>query len=76
MGYEDFVEGLKPEVAENGKDVLYRVEDGIFKKICSQKEKPDFEQQYQLLQNLLKRRIKIWDKNRSFTFYGNTQLKW
>lgn len=55
MGYEDFVEGLKPEVAENGKDVLYRVEDGIFKKICSQKEKPDFEQQYQLLQNLLKK---------------------
>ena len=55
MGYEDFVEGLKPEVAENGKDVLYRVEDGIFKKICSQKEKTDFEQQYQLLQNLLKK---------------------
>lgn len=55
MGYEDFVEGLKPEVAENGKDVLYRVEDGIFKKICSQEEKPDFEQQYQLLQNLLKK---------------------
>ncbi len=42
MGYEDFVEGLKPEVAENGKDVLYRVEDGIFKKICSQKEKTKF----------------------------------
>lgn len=49
MGYEDFVEGLKPVVADNGKDVLYKVEDGIFKNICIQKEKLDFDRQYQLL---------------------------
>lgn len=55
MGYEDFVEGLKPVVAENGKDVFYKVEDGIFKIICSQKEDPDFDRKYQLLQNLLKK---------------------
>lgn len=32
MDYEDFVEGLKPEVKDNG--VEYTIEDGIFKKIC------------------------------------------
>ena len=32
MDYEDFIEGLKPEVKENG--VEYNVEDGIFKTIC------------------------------------------
>lgn len=55
MGYEDFVEGLKPVVAENGKDVLYNIEDGLFKKICNHGEKLYFEQQYQLLQEILKK---------------------
>lgn len=34
MDYEDFIEGLKPEIVENGKGVIYRVENGIFKQIC------------------------------------------
>lgn len=55
MGYEDFVEGLKPVVADNGKDVLYKVEDGIFKNICMQKDKLDFGRQYQLLLEELKK---------------------
>ena len=34
MDYEDFIEGLKPSV-ENG-NIIYKVEDGIFKKICKE----------------------------------------
>lgn len=55
MGYEDFVEGLKPEVADNGKDVIYKIEDGIFKIICSDQKRDGFEQQYQSLKDLLKK---------------------
>ncbi|SMC08413.1 McrB family protein [Nitratiruptor tergarcus] len=33
-GYEDFVEGIKAETDENG-DIRYKVENGIFKKICT-----------------------------------------
>ena len=32
MDYEDFIEGLRPEV--NGNTVIYKVEKGIFKDIC------------------------------------------
>ena len=32
MDYEDFVEGLKPELVDGG--ITYIVEDGIFKRIC------------------------------------------
>lgn len=39
MDYEDFVEGLKPEVDEEG-NVTYKVEDGIFKTICQDASKP------------------------------------
>ncbi len=35
MSYEDFIEGIKPVPPKNDENVLsYRVEDGIFKKIC------------------------------------------
>lgn len=46
MSYEDFVEGIKPlvEEDENGeKKVIYEVQKGIFKKICENAEKPQFE---------------------------------
>lgn len=33
MDYEDFIEGLKPEIMPND-EVIYKIEDGIFKKIC------------------------------------------
>ena len=32
-GYEDFIEGIKPDVDENG-NVTYRREDGVFKAFC------------------------------------------
>jgi len=38
-GYEEFVEGIRPVMDETGEgDVQYRVEPGIFKKICQQAE--------------------------------------
>ena len=35
MDYEDFIEGLKPVADENG-NIQYKVESGIFKKLCSE----------------------------------------
>ncbi len=34
MDYEDFIEGLKPEVTAEG-NVIYKIEEGVFKKICA-----------------------------------------
>lgn len=35
MSYEDFIEGIKPKEPENeGEDVIYKVELGIFRKLC------------------------------------------
>lgn len=34
MDYEDFVEGLRPEIVNNGAAVAYEVKPGIFKKMC------------------------------------------
>lgn len=39
MDYEDFVEGLKPEVDDNG-NIKYEVQDGIFKQLCVEAAKP------------------------------------
>ena len=35
LSYEDFIEGIKPEITEGG-NVIYEVKDGIFKQLCSQ----------------------------------------
>ncbi|WP_053058491.1 AAA family ATPase [Pedobacter sp. BMA] len=41
MGYEDFIEGIKPqEPASEGGPVTYSVEPGIFKAICQKAAKP------------------------------------
>ena len=34
MDYEDFVEGLRPEIVNDGAAVAYNVKPGIFKKMC------------------------------------------
>ena len=39
MGYEDFIEGIKPETVSN--KVIYDVQPGIFKKICRNASNPD-----------------------------------
>ncbi len=41
MDYEDFIEGLKPEAPADG-GVIYKIEDGIFKKICADAGKEAF----------------------------------
>ena len=35
LSYEDFIEGIKPEITEGG-NIKYEVKDGIFKQLCSQ----------------------------------------
>lgn len=45
MTYEDFIEGIKPKIEENEdgtKKVIYEVEDGIFKRISNEAQKPRF----------------------------------
>lgn len=32
-GYEEFIEGIKPDINNNG-DVIYKVQDGVFKEFC------------------------------------------
>lgn len=39
MDYEEFVEGIRPETTEDG-NVAYKIEDGIFKRICERARKP------------------------------------
>ncbi|MEG0931250.1 McrB family protein [Algoriella sp.] len=46
MTYEDFIEGIKPVIEENEdgiKNVIYEVKNGIFKEICKNADKPQFE---------------------------------
>lgn len=38
MDYEDFIEGIKPEVLNNGTGVKYNIEDGILKKSITKAE--------------------------------------
>lgn len=48
MSYEDFVEGIKPEVEENeegDKSIIYNIKDGIFKTICTNAQKTEFDKQ-------------------------------
>tara|TARA_A100000171_G_scaffold20297_2_gene18701 strand:- start:21647 stop:24637 length:2991 start_codon:yes stop_codon:yes gene_type:complete len=50
MSYEDFIEGIKPETADN--QVTYDVQDGIFKEICDKakvKQESNFDEAYQSL---------------------------
>jgi len=39
-GYEEFVEGINASTSENG-EIMYRNEDGIFKKLCSKAKEDD-----------------------------------
>lgn len=40
--YEDFIEGLRPQVDEQTKQLKYVVQDGVFKKLCSEaRQQPD-----------------------------------
>ena len=39
-GYEEFIEGIKPNVEETGSDISYSIEDGIFKAFCKSAEIP------------------------------------
>lgn len=60
MSYEDFIEGIKPiEPEKEEGQIIYRVEPGIFKKLCQDASTPNFtsfEEAYQaLLKDLLEK---------------------
>lgn len=54
--YEDFVEGIKPQEPDNeGDNVIYKIEDGIFKMICSAAHSPQKSKNFEeAFNNLLK----------------------
>lgn len=54
--YEDFVEGLKPDVSDTG-NITYEVQDGIFKKLCLQSKVKVTKQSTNSVPNLQNRRI-------------------
>lgn len=39
MDYEDWIEGLRPVISDNGQ-VTYEIENGIFKKLCDEATRP------------------------------------
>lgn len=43
--YEDFIEGIKPNFDDEGNDLTYSIQDGVFKKICL-KARKDPDQNY------------------------------
>jgi len=43
--YEDFVEGIRPEISDDSDTISYRIKDGIFKQICK-KAKQDPQNNY------------------------------
>ena len=67
MTYEDFIEGIKPEIEENeegAKSVVYEVKDGIFKTLCNNSTKTEqninednFEESWSKLIELVKKQI-------------------
>jgi len=36
--YEDFIEGIKPNLDDDSSDISYRIEDGVFKRLCKKAE--------------------------------------
>lgn len=38
FSYEDFIEGIKPKLDDNDKDVSFEIKDGVFKKLCIKAE--------------------------------------
>jgi len=41
--YEEFIEGIKPDLSDSSKELSYILDDGIFKKLCVEaKDHPDF----------------------------------
>lgn len=54
MDYEDFVEGMKPEIiGDEHKSVNYKIEDGIFKRMCRNTEKAEKQDEKDSLPHVL-----------------------
>lgn len=83
MSYEDFIEGIKPDLEQGDQDLSYTVEDGIFKKICKLSNRTisiedNFEAVYdKLLQEIEDNNgaliLHTTKKNKPFTIYENSK---
>ena len=84
MSYEDFVEGIKPqEPEETNGSISYKVEDGIFKEICTRAKQQlitseNFEIAYQkLLDTISEHKGKFLfstlERSKNFTVYENSK---
>ena len=59
--YEDFVEGIKPELGKvSGDGIQYEIKDGIFKKMCDKASKVTNAQQEITLESLQYKGGKVW----------------
>ena len=72
-GYEEFVEGIKPETNDND-DVIYIKKSGVFKKMCeriienSVEDENNFNNLYSSFIRHLKTKISSLDKNEIYSF--------
>ncbi|QEN03311.1 AAA family ATPase [Thiospirochaeta perfilievii] len=84
MDYEEFVEGLKPEITDEG-DVTYNVKPGIFKEMCNKAQSKiatplsDFDLQEKIFEYVLKNKDKEYAKSADTSFVldykeGNTNI--
>lgn len=68
-GYEEFIEGIKPNLDDNDNTLSYTIEDGIFKKFCQNAQKLKVDKN----SILTKDNPKIWGLYLGGV--GNTELK-
>src|SRR5690625_2037901 len=62
-GYEEFIEGLFPEIEQDTNQIVYKIKDGVFKEFCSEKNsKIDFETAWDnLIKDIEEQKIKWGD---------------
>jgi len=59
LDYEEFIEGLKPEIDEDSGEMTYQVKNGIFKKICNKAtSNPENLQLEKLVESIMDNAIK------------------
>ena len=83
MSYEDFIEGIKPEIDDETENVKYTIQNGIFKKLCmkaslSKHSDKNFEESYEKLKETIKDNggslvLETLVRSKEFTVYINSK---
>lgn len=83
MSYEDFIEGIKPDISKGEKEISYVIEDGIFKRLCKKayqeaSVEDNFAEAYsKLLQEIEENDnalvLKTLKREKEFTIYENSK---